>query len=320
MADPKLARIRLRHLETFLAVSRLGNLRAAAQALSVSQPAVTKTISELEEILGVRLFDRGRRGARPTVDAERFLPHASASLGALALAVQSVAGPNAPPPIRLGVLPTVAPSFVPRALLALRAVMPQADLRIESAPNRELLLQLQQRRLDVVVGRLSDPTEMAGLTFEHLYADSLALVVRPGHPLLNGPASDWSAESLLRFDLVLPTAGTIIAHSADTLLRAHGVSPVRAWVETLSVSLGRGLVRASDAVWCVPHSAVEPDLAAGWLVALPWSTQGSQEPIGLLLPNDALIPEALNSDALRALITVLRREAAGRMSQILSRP
>lgn len=295
MADVKLGRIRLRHLQAFLAVARLGNLRAAATSLAISQPAVTKTINELEEILAVRLFERGRRGAHPTPEAMRFMPHASASLNELSLGMASVSGAASAPPIRLGMLPTVAPWFVPQALIALRAQAPNIRLQVESASNRELLQRLQQRRLDVVVGRLSEPGEMTGLTFEHLFAEGLALVVRPGHALLGAAVPEWSASKLEQFDLILPTAGTIIAHSADTLLRSHGLAQVRAWVETLSVSLGRALVQGTDAVWCVPRTAVEPDLTSGTLCALGWSTQGSQEPIGLLLPNDSPMATTLQS-------------------------
>ncbi|MDB5818750.1 MAG: pcaQ [Rhizobacter sp.] len=306
MADVKLGRVRLRHLQAFLAVARLGNLRAAATSLAISQPAVTKTINELEDILAVRLFERGRRGAQPTPEALRFMPHASASLDEFALGVASVSGGSSAPPIRLGVLPTVAPWFVPQALIALRHQAPTVQLQIESASNRELLKRLQQRGLDVAVGRLSEPGEMTGLTFEHLFAEALALVVRPGHPLLDPEVTPWSTSLLERFDLILPTAGTIIAHSAETLLRSRGLAPVRAWVETLSVSLGRALVQGTDAVWCVPRTAVEPDLASGLLAALDWSTQGSQEPIGLLLPNDSH-PGA----ALQALVESIRTQASG---------
>jgi len=76
------SRIKLRHLHCFVAVMQHRKLRRAADALSVTQPAISKTLRELEEALGVRLFDRGRRGATPTREAEKLLPYASASLAA----------------------------------------------------------------------------------------------------------------------------------------------------------------------------------------------------------------------------------------------
>lgn len=59
-------RVKFRHLQCFLAVAQFGGVQKAAQSLSITQPAVSKTIAELESILGVRLFERGRQGARPT--------------------------------------------------------------------------------------------------------------------------------------------------------------------------------------------------------------------------------------------------------------
>src|SRR5215470_10956331 len=109
----RLNRIQLRHLNCFLAVARLAHLGRAAQALNVSQPAVTKTLAELEDILDVRLFERGRKGARLT----------------------------------LGALPTVAPSFVARVLQAARREGLLAPVRVVTGSNRGLLAQLQQREL-----------------------------------------------------------------------------------------------------------------------------------------------------------------------------
>src|SRR6187402_1999428 len=76
-------RIKFRHLQCFLAVTQFGSVQRAADSLSITQPAVSKTIAELESILGVRLFERGRRGAEPTREGRLFAPHAAACVGAL---------------------------------------------------------------------------------------------------------------------------------------------------------------------------------------------------------------------------------------------
>src|SRR5256885_103932 len=104
--DATLARIRLRHLQCFLAIAQHGNLRRAAQALAITQPAVTKTLNELEEMLGTTLFVRGRKGATLTPEAELFLRHAHVSVDALAQAVDSVARGPGQAPLRLGSWPT----------------------------------------------------------------------------------------------------------------------------------------------------------------------------------------------------------------------
>lgn len=301
-----LARLQLRHLHCFLAVARLGSLRRAAETLSITQPAVTKTVAELEDILGVRLFVRGRRGASLTPEAEVFMRHAEAVVGGVGEAVRSVAAGQSRVPLTLGVLPTLTPSFLPQALAALSARLPTLAVRVITGRNRQLLAQLQQRELDAVVGRLAEPEHMVGLSFEHLYAEPLAVAARPGHPLLAGRGR-LQMSALGDHDLVVPLPGTIIRHAVDGLLATHGVVPRRALVETLSSSLGRQLALASDALWFTPQGAAEPDFATGTLVRLPVATTGTEEPVGLLTRTDTPA-----SPGLQALIAALRRQAAQR--------
>jgi len=303
-------RIKLRHLQCFLAVADLRSLQRAAERLAISQPAVSKTLRELEEILGVQLFRRGRRGAAPTADAEAFERHARASLSALQQGIDSVAQARRRGGVvlRLGLLPSLAPCFAPPALLAFRAAMPGAMLQVASGANARLLAELKAGALDVALARLSDPDRMTGLSFEHLYADSLALVVRPGHPLLAEAAP--ALERVAAWPAVLAERGTTIRQSAESLLAAHGVAAPADWVESLSVPLARSLVRASDMVWYAPLAAVEDDLAAGVLARLPVSTAGSEEPIGV-----ALRADSAPGPALAALLSAFRAEAARRHAE-----
>jgi len=300
-------RIKLRHLQCFLAVADQRSLQRAAERLAISQPAVSKTLRELEEILGVQLFRRGRRGAAPTADAEAFERHARASVSALQQGIDSVAQARRRGGVvlRLGLLPSLAPCFAPPALLRFRAEMPGAMLQVASGPNARLLAELKAGALDLALARLSDPDRMTGLSFEHLYADSLALVVRPGHPLLAGAAP--SLERAATWPAILADRGTTIRQSADSLLAAHGVAAPADWIESLSVSLARSLARTSDMVWYAPLAAVEDDLAAGVLARLPLSTAGSEEPIGVALRADSAPGPALN-----ALLSAFRAEAARR--------
>ena len=297
------SRIKLRHLQCALAVAEHGGLQHAARRLAISQPAVSKTIKELEDILGIRLFERGRHGAVPTAEGEQFLRYAGSSVSALRSGLDGIAAKaRGAESLAVGVLPTVAPAIMPRVALALRRRAPAALLKVVTAANAELLNALKQRQVELVLGRLSDPERMSGVSFEHLYSDPLVLAVRPGHPMLEHPSS---FERLKTYPAVLATKGTIIRHSAESLLRAHGQSVPNDCIETLSISFARNLVLQSDAVWFVPLGAVEPDIAAGALARLAVSTAGTEEPIGLLLRADHQ-PGA----ALGALIACIREEAA----------
>lgn len=90
-------RTKLRHLQCFIAATQQQSIQRAAGAPCITQPAVSKTVRELEAILGVRLFERGRRGTRPTRHApcamrhaQLLLRHANAAIGALMEGIDSL--------------------------------------------------------------------------------------------------------------------------------------------------------------------------------------------------------------------------------------
>ncbi|EJL86554.1 pca operon transcription factor PcaQ [Polaromonas sp. CF318] len=309
-------RIKYRHLQCFLAVAQHGSLQKAADVLAVTQPAVSKTLKELEDLLAVRLFERGRRGAVPTREGEAFLRHAGASVSALREAVASVAQTrrqgNAV--VAIGVLPTVAPWLMPKLLLRQDAEQGEGahtSLRIHTGANPELLARLRQRELDLVIGRFAEPAHMLGLSFEHLYADPLVLAVRPGHPLL---AQDELKADVLAglqaFTVILPTQGTAIRHTADGFFLSRGLALPARSIETLSVSIARGYTLRSDAVWVSPLGAVRPELDSGMLRQLPVSMAGTEELVGLTLRAD-MAP----TPAQQGLIANIRQLAAERRSE-----
>jgi LysR family transcriptional regulator, pca operon transcriptional activator len=275
-------RIKFRHLQCFLAVVQHGSLQKASGALSITQPAVSKTLKELEALLAVRLLERGRRGAVLTAVGETFARHAAASVAALREGVASVHPSHRPAQalVTLGVLPTVAPQLGPALLRQLDASSSgrAISLRLHTGANPTLLTQLRQGELDMVIGRFAEPTHMRGLTFEHLHADPLVLAVRPSHPLL---AQAEPLDTLQTFTLMLPMPGTAIRQSADNFLQTRGVGRLQRTVETLDVSVAHGYTRASDAVWLCPLGAVAHDLADGSLVALNVPMTGTEERVGL---------------------------------------
>jgi LysR family pca operon transcriptional activator len=294
-------RIKFRHLQCFLAVTQFGSVQRAANSLSITQPAVSKTIAELESILGVRLFERGRRGAEPTREGRLFAPHAAACVGALREGVDELSrhGVEHPGTISIGVLPTVAPALLPPTLAAFRVQWPGVSVKVWTGSNGQLLERLKSADADLVVGRLSEPEGMVGMTFEQLYREPLTVVVRDDHPLVH--ESHVTANLLARFPVVVPPFGTLIRQSAESVLTAFGAQALRSLIETLSVSLGRALALHNDAVWFVPSSVVEHDIALKLLVRLPMPFASADEPIGLILRHDRARSPALDGfiDAIR---------------------
>lgn len=281
-------RIRLRHLHTFVAVAQQGTLGRAAETLNLSQPALSKTLNELEQLTGTRLFERGRLGAQLTLVGEQFLTHAVKVLDALNTAGQALnrkEGLNSDI-VRIGALPTAALGILPSVIGQFHQQQKDITLQVATMNNTMLLAGLKSGEIDIGIGRMSDPELMSGLNYELLFLESLKLVVRPGHPLLQETVT---LSRVMEWPVVVSPKGTLPRQNAETLLQSQGCKIPTGCIETLSASLSRQLTVDYDYVWFVPSGAVKDDLRRGLLAALPVPTQGAGEPIGILTRVDATL-------------------------------
>ncbi|SXV66308.1 LysR substrate-binding domain-containing protein [Klebsiella pneumoniae] len=281
-------RIRLRHLHTFVAVAQQGTLGRAAETLNLSQPALSKTLNELEQLTGTRLFERGRLGAQLTLVGEQFLTHAVKVLDALNSAGQALnrkEGLNNDI-VRIGALPTAALGILPTVIGQFHKQQKDITLQVATMNNTMLLAGLKSGEIDIGIGRMSDPELMSGLHYELLFLESLKLVVRPGHPLLQETVT---LSRVMEWPVVVSPKGTVPRQNAEALLQSQGCKMPAGCIETLSASLSRQLTVDFDYVWFVPSGAVKDDLRRGVLTALPIATQGGGEPIGILTRVDATL-------------------------------
>jgi LysR family transcriptional regulator, pca operon transcriptional activator len=306
--------IKFRHLQCFLAVSQHRNLHRAADALSITQPAVSKTLKELEDILGVRLFERGRAGAVLTREAEIFFKHAQTSVSALEqaqLAMAHVRG-MASPILRIGASPTLTGSFLPAVLLVLGERLPHLQVSLLTGTTAQLMMQLREGEFDLALCRHVEPEQMVGLSFEYLFIDPLVAVVRPGHPLLQ-TASVRPAD-VGAYTAVLPIKGSVNRQVVDKLIHDLGLGTPTNFIENLSVTFGRIYTASSDAVWYVPWSAVTYDVAAGSLVRLPLPDAQADGPAGVSARTIGLMTRANStpSPAVQTLVAIIREVAGAR--------
>lgn len=268
-------RIKYRHLVCFLEVARQGSLAKAADQLAISQPALSKALKELEGLLGAVLFLRGKHGAQLSEAGVAFMRFAGPSVQALREGVNSLrSGEHETATVRLGVLSTAESLLMPEVLTRLHERHPALIVSVMTGPSAYLLSQLRVGEVDLVVGRMTDSPQIHGLSFEHLYNESMTLVARRDHPLLAAPLR---RESLQDYPLVLPLAGTTIRAFADSLFVQYGIQPPRQRLETLSLILSRRYVERSNAIWIAPLDAVLQELQDGSLVELD---MGIREPGG----------------------------------------
>jgi LysR family pca operon transcriptional activator len=290
--------IKFRHLKTLVEVARQKSVGRAAEVLHVSQPAVTKTLRELEAAVGATLVERDGRGIRITQFGEVFLQHAGASLAAVQRGIDSVARAqaNTGPPIRVGALPTVSARIMPGALERFLALKTGNPVKVVSGENVVLLEQLRLGQLDLVVGRLAAPELMTGLSFSHLYAEPIVFAVRRGHPLLATRGFDFAR--IRDYTVLMPTQGSVIRPFVERFLIAHGIGDFPVEVETVSDSFGRAMIRQSNAIWVISEGVVAPDIETGEIRVLPVDTSETRGAVGLTIRGEG--PEAQGAALLAA--------------------
>ncbi|MEH6405219.1 MAG: pca operon transcription factor PcaQ [Sneathiella sp.] len=273
--------IKFRHLQIFIEVARQKSVGKAADILAVSQPAVTKTIRELEEILGVKLFEKDGRGIKLGRIGEVFLRHAGASVASVLQGVDSVnqALLQTAPPVRIGALPTVSARIMPDAIQRYLKENVGNEIKIVTGENSVLLSQLRAAELDMVVGRLAAPETMTGLEFEHLYSEQVVFAVRAEHPLL--ATAQLRLDDLRKYTILMPTKASVIRPFVERFLLANGIPELPVQIETVSDSFGRAFIRSTDAVWIISEGVVYNDLHDGRMACLPIDTSETRGAVGL---------------------------------------
>lgn len=274
--------VKLRHIRAFLDIAAEGGLTAVARRQGISQPALSRTLAELEDLLGQPLFLRQGRRLILTEAGQLFRRHAAAAIGALEAGAAALQ-PGQAGSLRIGVLPTVATRFFPQVMLRFRDLRPQIVLAVETGPHFHLMRMLRDGAIDLMVGRLPGAQEMAGLTFDHLYEEDVVLAARAGHPLARRPL----AEALARAPLILPPATALIRPAVDACLASLGLAGQRPAVETVSLALGRGLCLGSDMLWFISRGVIVDELDRGLLVDLPLGARSLAGAVGLTMRQTA---------------------------------
>lgn len=279
--------LRLRHLRTFLEIARAESVSIAADRLNVTQPAVSRSLKELEELLGTQLFDRVGRGLRLNESGRVFQSHASASM------VELLRGRNRlmkdgdlRSRLSIGVLPTAATDLLPRAALAFREEMAHVRLHILTGPNWLLFNQLREGTLDLVVGRMPEKDAGTGVTFQQLYIEDVVLVCRPGHAILSQATPE---DCIVDNTLILPPGEAVISKTVERYLASIGLPEMRGVFETVALPVGRKLVSISDALWFISRGVVEDDLATGSLEAVDLASPLLSGPVGISVAKSAPI-------------------------------
>lgn len=195
--------------------------RSAAQRIGLTQPAISKTLKDLETILGVALLHRDRGGIALTREGAVFRQFAEQSLAALSHGVTSLdaISQGSAVPIRIGALPSVAGALLPDAVLRFADLSPATPVMVEDGPINAIIAKLRAGDLDLVIGRLGSPALMSGLSFTLLYAEQVVFAVAADHP----QARQANLSQLSGCRVLYPPKDAAIRPLLDQFMITHGI-------------------------------------------------------------------------------------------------
>jgi DNA-binding transcriptional LysR family regulator len=255
-------RLKLRDLDILLAVVETGSMGKAAKGLNISQPAVSKAIVELEDALGVRLLDRGRRGVVPTAYGLAPAKHSVTIFNDLRYGIQAIDFLSDPTrgEIRIGATEPIATAIVLPAIDRLSRKYPQISFHVVPGDTASLYKDVSERSIELaicrMIGRL--PAELAA---DVLFYDAFSIVTSAKNPM--------------------------------TRRRANGQEPPRPTVASLSINIQNELLATGRFLTVLPGFMLRVMPRNLALKALPVALPNSPMPIGLVtLKNRTLTPLA----------------------------
>jgi DNA-binding transcriptional LysR family regulator len=257
----------LRHLITLCAVIDRGSFSAAAEALGISQPAVSSQIRSLEERLGERLLDRSGRGVRVTEAGrvvERYARQVMALEDALERELGDVDGRIAGR-LELGSSTGPGEVLLPGVLGRFRQAHPDVTVSLVVHDSRTICDMVLEGVLDLgIVGAVR---EQRGLTFTPFLRDELVVITPPSHPL--AAASAISLHDLAATELISQQAGSGVRDTLEAAFRAAGLPIVRSSMELGLQQSVKAAVLEGLGVTVISRGAVTAEIADGRLVAVP---------------------------------------------------
>jgi len=278
-------RLKFRHLRVIDAIVTHESILQAAKALGLSQPALTKNLQEVEEIIGARLFDRHARGADPTpfgltvaASARRLL----SEIGRLEDELEALEGGDGGPVV-VGALPVAAAGVLPGALARLKIARPDIEVRVIQGRTEELISLLTLREIDLIIGQLYAMPQDDGLVRTPFYSEPISVLARHDHPIFSQAGE--IAEVLCAYSLVLPTVSQRVGREIDGLLAEIGVAPKQP-LRSSSAAMIREILYATDSVAVMPHMMLAGDLLRGAMRLLPLEISNRERPAGLIRRGD----------------------------------
>jgi len=254
--------MKLSHLQIMAAFAETGQIGAAAERLGIAQPAASRLLSEVEDILGLPVRARAGRGVVLTEAGRTLADRAARVMLELAEAGREVAeiAAGGVGKVRIGAVTAPALDVLLPALRTARLSHPRIESEVVVAASDILCAQLAAGRLDFVIGRVPVGVDAAAFDGVEIAPEPVALVVRKGHHLADHPPRD--AMALMAYDWVMPGEESPLTQTVLARLAALGLPRPSQRLSTASFLLTMALLQQSNVVAPLAK-AVAQQFAAG---------------------------------------------------------
>lgn len=253
-----------KEIEAFVWIVRLGSFRLAAQHLHLTQPSVSDRINRLESTLGETLLERARRPVKPTAKGRQFLQHAEALLDARqnALSMLNLATPFQGT-LRLGVVETIAHSWLPEFLAELSSRYPDLTLELQVDSSPELANMMRAGNIDLAF--LMGPVDAENVLNRYLCQYCMGLVASPA---LNFTSADFSLHRLGHIPLISFARDSRPHRELGSLLHQQGLDDIKLHCSSSLWTIVR-MTLDGLGIGAIPPRIVASELARGDLLSLP---------------------------------------------------
>ncbi len=299
------ARLKPRQLLLLVALEGEGNIHRAAGVLGITQPQASKLLKDLEDGLGVPLFERLPRGMRPTVYGEAMVRHARTALASLGQAHDEVeelmAGHSGQ--VTVGAITSPGIMLLPQAIARVKKAHPTLRVTLHVEASGALMERLAQGLADILVARLAGDRERTAVRFEALAEEPVVAVVRPGHPLL--AVRPLTLADLCGWGWIVPPEGSVLRERFERMFRQQGLAPPVDLIETAALLFVTKMVGQGDAIALVAGDVGRYYASHAVVTVLPLDLPCHMDAFGLITRTDRPL-----APAARVVLAAIRGAAA----------
>lgn len=272
-------------LLAFATFARAGSFAAAASRLGLSIPTVHRSARAFEGLAGIPLFEQGSRGVSLNRLGAEVAMRASLALREIHLIRQDLDESRGliQGMLTIASLPLLRSYVLPLVLTRLSERHPAAEFSVVEGSYESLLHALRMGEVDVLLGALWNPAPASDVREETLFDDTLSIVARAGHPLVERPS--LSLADLDGSSWIVPKLGTPTRDIFEVMLE-EGMTLGAPLIETSCFAALRGLLLESDRLAIISRRQVVYEERAGLLSALPVPIAGASRPVGLTVRVD----------------------------------